>query len=164
MDASFPDGQSFARGSIVLVTLNTPREKFWGAVLDLNVAGLSIRGIDLNSFDDFADMVRTGEGFTPAAVFFPMHRVERIELDAPCGAIPSLCDRFANKTGQRAAAVLQHVPVPAPGCTLSQAERQFVQATIASVQHDLGRAAQSLGITQEQILRVLATIPEGESR
>ena len=28
-------------------------------------------------------MVRDGEPFTPAVVFFPMHRIERVELDLP---------------------------------------------------------------------------------
>jgi hypothetical protein len=32
-------------------------------------------------------------------VFFPMHRVERMELDMPSGAIPSLSDRFTALTG-----------------------------------------------------------------
>src|SRR5581483_2038141 len=91
--------ESFARGSVVLVTLNNPREKFWGAILDLTAAGLSMRGIDLNSFDDFANMLRSGEPVAASSVFFPMHRVERVELDARSGSIPSLRERFAAKTG-----------------------------------------------------------------
>src|SRR5437868_14650112 len=78
----------FLPGVLVLVSLSEPREKFWGAILALTPAGLSIRGIDLDSFDDSAAMVRAGEPFTPSAVFFPMHRVERIELDAAEGDIP----------------------------------------------------------------------------
>lgn len=104
-----PDANSarfFSRGAIVLVTLNNPREKFWGAILDLTSAGLSVRGIDLNSFDDFTQMVRSGDSITPGAMFFPMHRVERMELDLPNGSIPSICDRFFEKTGQNAASAL----------------------------------------------------------
>ena len=44
--------------------------------------------------------VKAGENATPASVFFPMHRVERIELDARNGDIPSLSERFENRTGQ----------------------------------------------------------------
>ncbi|MCI0352806.1 MAG: hypothetical protein L0Z53_25575 [Acidobacteriales bacterium] len=88
----------FARGQIVLVTLNTPREKFWGALLELSPAGVSLRGIDLNSLDDFARQVKSGDAVSPGAVFFPMHRVERMELDARNGDIPSLCERFFSKT------------------------------------------------------------------
>ena len=92
-------GEPFMRGSIVLVSLNTPREKFWGAILDLMPAGVSLRGIDLNCFEDFARQVKAGEAVTPNAVFFPMHRVERIELDARNGDIPSLQGRFLHKSG-----------------------------------------------------------------
>jgi hypothetical protein len=87
------------------VTLSSPREKFWGAVLELSGAGLSVCGVDLNSFDDFAAMVRSGDA-EPGVVFFPMHRVERVELDARNGDIPSLAERFAEKSGRAAAAVL----------------------------------------------------------
>jgi len=90
----------FSRGRIVLVSLSAPREKFWGALLDLSPAGISLRGIDLNSMEDFARQVKSGEPVSPGAVFFPMHRVERMELDARNGEIPSLCERFFSKTGR----------------------------------------------------------------
>ena len=96
----------FGRGAVVLVTLNSPREKFWGVVMELNPAGLAVRGIDLNSFDDFARLVRAGEPAAASTVFFPMHRVERVELDVSSGGIPSLGERFAAKSGRELAAVL----------------------------------------------------------
>ena len=96
----------FARGTVVLVTLNTPREKFWGVMLELTPAGLGVRGINLNSFDDFASLVREREPVAAGAVFFPMHRVERIELDLCNGSIPSLAERFASKSGRDLAEVL----------------------------------------------------------
>ncbi|MBV9086566.1 MAG: hypothetical protein JOY79_03710, partial [Acidobacteriaceae bacterium] len=80
----------FVPGTLVLVTLSSPREKFWGAVLEISSAGLSLRGIDLNSFDDFAGQIKSGEPPMAGAVFFPMHRVERMELDATNGEFPSL--------------------------------------------------------------------------
>jgi hypothetical protein len=96
---AFDEGP-FTKGAVVLVTLNTPREKFWGAVLDISPSGIAMRGIDLNSFDDFARLINAGENATPASVFFPMHRVERIELDARNGDIPSLSERFEHRTGR----------------------------------------------------------------
>jgi hypothetical protein len=84
---------------MVLVTLNNPREKFWGMVLSLDQAGACLRGIDLLSIDDFSRLVKSGEAASPAVVFFPMHRVERIELDARSGEIPSLAEQFAAKAG-----------------------------------------------------------------
>lgn len=96
----------FSSGALVVVTLANPRDKFWGMVLTLATEGLSISGIELASFDDLAVMVKDGEPFTPAVVFFPMHRVERIELDLPDGGLPSLAQRFQAKTGLLASAVL----------------------------------------------------------
>lgn len=90
----------FSAGCIVIVTLNMPREKFWGTLLALTPAGASLRGIDLNSLDDFARQVRDGELVNANMVFFPMHRIERIESDIRNGDIPSLQERFENKAGR----------------------------------------------------------------
>ena len=106
----------FSKGAVVLVTLNTPREKFWGAVIDISPSGIAMRGIDLNSFEDFARLIKAGENATPASVFFPMHRVERIELDARNGDIPSLSERFENRTGQEFTA-LSGFAVTAPAAS-----------------------------------------------
>jgi len=94
--------EPFTRGAIVLVTLNSPREKFWGAILDISPAGVSVRGLDLNSFEEVTSMLRAHESVLPATVFFPLNRVERIELEVSNGPIPSLSDRFISKSGQRA--------------------------------------------------------------
>lgn len=96
----------FQPGTIVVVTLGNPREKFWGAILALAPEGLSLRGIELASFEDLVTMVKEGEPFSPGVVFFPMHRLERMELDLPDGSLPSLSQRFATKTGSDPAALL----------------------------------------------------------
>jgi hypothetical protein len=96
----------FLTGSMVVVTLGNPRDKFWGMILALAPAGLSASGIELASFDDFVVMVKDGESFSPAVVFFPMHRIERIELDLPDGSLPSLTQRFSAKTGLDPAVLL----------------------------------------------------------
>ena len=96
----------FHPGTITVVTLGNPREKFWGALLALTAEGLSLCGIELASFEDLVSMVKEGEPFSPSVVFFPMHRVERMELDLPDGGIPSLAQRFTSKTGQEPVAVL----------------------------------------------------------
>ena len=97
----------FAAGSVVIVTLNMPREKFWGVVLALTPAGASLRGVDLNSIDDFARQVRAGEQVSANIVFFPMHRIERVEIDARNGEIPSLQERFELKAGRAFAEVVE---------------------------------------------------------
>lgn len=92
-------GSPFQPGAIVLTTLNSPREKFWGKLLALDPAGLSLCGIELASFEDAMNLFIAGEPFSVADLFFPMHRVERIEIDSPSGAIPSLSQRFISRTG-----------------------------------------------------------------
>jgi hypothetical protein len=88
--------------SIVVISLHSPREKVWGQIVALNSAGVTIRGIDLNSFDDFVRQVRHPEGERVGlpTVFFPMQRVERISLDEPSGDIPSMADLFERKVGR----------------------------------------------------------------
>jgi hypothetical protein len=104
--AAHSSGDPFARGSVVLTSLQSPREKFWGALLSLAPAGVVLRGISLVSFDDFVLQLRSGELTEPLTVFFPMHRVERIELDTALGDVPSLAERFEQMTGKSAAQTL----------------------------------------------------------
>jgi hypothetical protein len=96
----------FVPGAIVIATLSTPREKFWGMILALAPEGLSLSGVELASFEDLTMMVKDGEPFSPAVVFFPMHRIERVELDLPDGSLPSLSQRFLVKTGLEPSAAL----------------------------------------------------------
>lgn len=88
--------------SIVVVSLHTPKEKVWGELLVINPAGITLRGIDLNSFDHFIRQVNEpdGERMGLPTVFFPMNRVERISLDEPSGSIPSMNELFARKVGR----------------------------------------------------------------
>ena len=99
-------GEPFTTGALVIATLSNPREKFWGMILALAPEGLSLSGAELASFEDLTLMVRDGEPFTPAFVFFPMHRIERVELDLPDGTLPSLSQRFLSKTGLAPSAAL----------------------------------------------------------
>ncbi len=88
--------------SIVVVSLHNPKEKIWGELVSLNAAGVTVRGIDLNSFDDFVHQVHSPEGERMGlpTLFFPMARVERIALDEPRGGVPSLAEVFQQKAGR----------------------------------------------------------------
>ncbi len=105
------DANPFQPGAVVLVTLGNPREKFWGAIVALNAYGLGLSGVELGSFEDFIFMVKAGDLPSSDVVFFPMHRIERIELDLSDGNVPSLSQRFTEKTDLEPAAVLaRHLP------------------------------------------------------
>jgi hypothetical protein len=87
--------------TIVIVSLSMPKEKIWGQLVAMSSAGVTIRGIELDSFDDFMRQLLDHEEATVglATVFYPMHRVERIAQDESSGSIPSLADRFRAKIG-----------------------------------------------------------------
>jgi hypothetical protein len=87
--------------NIVIVSLATPKEKIWGQLLQLDTKGVTVRGIELNSFDDFVRQIVGREECTVGMtqVFYPMHRVERVALDESCGSIPSLSERFHSLVG-----------------------------------------------------------------
>jgi hypothetical protein len=88
--------------SIIVVSLHSPKEKFWGELLVLNQAGITVRGIDLNSFDHFVRAINEpdGERVGFPTIFFPMNRVERISLDESSGSIPSMAELFQRKIGR----------------------------------------------------------------
>jgi hypothetical protein len=96
----------FQPGAMVLLTLGNPREKFWGAILALTPQGISLSGIELGSFEDLVSMIKAGDPAAFGVVFFPMHRIERVELDSPDGNISSLSQRFRAKTGLDPTSVL----------------------------------------------------------
>ena len=75
--------------SVVILSLHTPREKVWGELVALNTAGVTLRGIDLNSFDDFVHQVLHPEGDRVGlpTLFFPMRSEER-RVGKEC---PQLC-------------------------------------------------------------------------
>src|SRR5215472_9884347 len=85
--------------SIVIVSLHSPKERLWGELVEVSIAGVTLRGIDLGSFDDFVSQVLhpEGERIGLPTLFFPMQRVERIALDEPRGSIPSMAEKFAVK-------------------------------------------------------------------
>jgi hypothetical protein len=87
--------------SVVIVSIISPKEKIWGQLLLLEPKGVTVRGIDIEAFDDFIRQVIKQEetAVGPNTIFFPMHRIERVALDEPSGSIPSLSERFHAKVG-----------------------------------------------------------------
>ena len=88
--------------SIVVISLHSPKEKLWGELVDMSNAGVTLRGIDLSSFDDFVSQILhpDGDRMGLPTLFFPMLRIERIALDEARGSIPSLAEVFAKKVGR----------------------------------------------------------------
>ena len=93
--------EGFVPSSLVIVNLVNPREKFFGVLGSLSAAGVTLRAINLDSFDDWIRQISREE--TPdldlITMFFPLFRVERIFLDEPSGAIKSFAQRFEDTVG-----------------------------------------------------------------
>lgn len=89
-------------GATVIVVLHSPREKCWGVLDEVNAAGVFLRGLDLNAFDDWVHAVAHAEPFIGMTdIFFPMWRVERLSRDERAGGIPSMGEQFEARTGRR---------------------------------------------------------------
>jgi len=75
-------------GTMVIVHLINPTEKFWGVLYELGVAGVALRGINLASFDDWMSQAarRVEQSLGLSTLFVPLFRVERIYLDERVGA------------------------------------------------------------------------------
>ena len=99
-------------GTLVLVHLVSPKEKYWGVLTGLGPAGVTLRGIDVQLFDDWARQHRPGGepelGVT--TLFVPLQRVEKIFEDARVGAVASYAERFFEMTGRDVREVLGLVP------------------------------------------------------
>ncbi|HXX19576.1 MAG TPA: hypothetical protein VEJ46_09255 [Candidatus Acidoferrum sp.] len=95
--------------SIVVLSLHSPKERIWGELVGISSAGVTLRGIDLGSFDDFVSQVLHPEGdrIGLPTLFFPMVRIERIALDEARGSIPSLAEMFEKKVGRSLADYLE---------------------------------------------------------
>jgi hypothetical protein len=94
--------RGFEKGAAIIVVLHSPREKSWGVLDGISAAGVFLRGLDLNAFDDWTRSVAHAEPFMgPADLFFPMWRVERLTRDEAAGGVPSLAEQFEQRTGRK---------------------------------------------------------------
>jgi hypothetical protein len=95
-------------GTLVIVHLINPTEKFWGVLQELGVAGVVLRGINLSSFDDWMSQAarRVDQTLGMSTMFVPLFRVEKIFLDEPVGAVESYRERFSRRVGMSVEAYL----------------------------------------------------------
>lgn len=91
----------FKAGCVAIVHLINPSEKYWGVLQDLSPTGVTLRGINLNSFEDWMVQVARDdqEDLGLSSLFAPLFRVERIDLDEQVGQVESYCQRFERRVG-----------------------------------------------------------------
>ena len=88
--------------SIVIAHLVNPTEKFWGVLIGLDPSGLTLRGLNVTSFDDWMFQIARQEDRTLglSTMFVPLFRVERVFLDEQIGEVESYRQRFETNVGQ----------------------------------------------------------------
>jgi len=106
------EGIGLDAGSPVVIYLQGPKEKMWGVLVSVAPSGLCLRGIDIRVFDDWMRQeARQSERMIGATtLFFPMHRVEKVELDETVGPLTSYEDRFVEYVGRPVAESLGWSP------------------------------------------------------
>ncbi|HEX6087929.1 MAG TPA: hypothetical protein VF266_25575 [Thermoanaerobaculia bacterium] len=94
--------EGFAPNALLIVNLVNPKEKFFGTLLALSAAGVTMRAVNLDSFEDWIHQIARGEEaeITMITMFAPLFRVERIFLDEPAGYIQSYGQRFQQVVGR----------------------------------------------------------------
>src|ERR1044072_3896440 len=104
------------KGTAVVIVLHSPREKCWGMLDEINAAGVFLRGLDLNAFDDWTRAVVYDEPFIGLKdLFFPRWRVERLTRDETAGGVPSLAEQFEKRTGRALEEFMSVPPAVAGG-------------------------------------------------
>src|SRR5213592_2179574 len=93
--------EGFAPSALIILNLVNPKEKFFGVLTALSPAGVTMRGINLDSFEDWIHQIARNEepDLDLITMFVPLFRVERIFLDEPSGAIKSFAQRFEDVVG-----------------------------------------------------------------
>lgn len=89
-------------GAWVVLYLHSPREKQFGCLLQMDGAGVWIRGIELGAFEDWAREVASGGvgHLGLSTLFVPYLRVEKVILDERTGPVPSMAERFQSIAGK----------------------------------------------------------------
>ncbi len=107
----------FQPGSLVVAHLVNPNEKLWGVLEELAPAGVTLRALNLGSFEDWSlELAREGRsGLGLATMFVPLHRVERIFLDERVGDVESFAERFVRRVGRPVGEVLGEPDSSRPG-------------------------------------------------
>src|SRR5216684_4725888 len=93
--------EGFLPASLIIVNLVNPKEKFFGVLMALSSAGVTMRGINLDSFEDWIHQIARNEepDLDLITMFVPLFRVERIFLDESSGGIKSYSQRFEEVAG-----------------------------------------------------------------
>ncbi len=108
------NAEALEPGSVVILYLVNPAEKYWGILESLTRPGITLRAINLSSFDDWLHSITSDvePSLGLVTVFFPMSRVERMFMDQQVGEVESLSRSFERRTGRSVQEYLGLEPAP----------------------------------------------------
>ena len=94
--------EGFEPNALIIVNLVNPKEKFFGVLKALSSAGVTVRAINLDSFEDWIHQIARDEepNLDMLTMFVPLFRLERIFLDEASGSIKSYKQRFEEVVGR----------------------------------------------------------------
>ena len=94
------NGPSIEAGSLVVLHCANPREKHWGLLIKMDGLGVVVRGLDLDSVEDWLVQERGGGDplIAPSTFFVPTHRLVRVDLDESGPVVAGYGDRFSRET------------------------------------------------------------------
>ena len=94
--------EGFEPDALVIANLVNPKEKFFGVLRALSPAGITMRAMNLDTFDDWIHQLARAEEaeIEMVTMFVPLFRVERLFLDEPAGAVKSYSQRFEQVVGK----------------------------------------------------------------
>ena len=97
--------EGFDKDALVIVNLVNPKEKFFGMLRSVSAAGVTMRAVNLDSFEDWMHQIARDEepNIEMITMFVPLFRVERIFLDEPAGDVKSYGQRFRSVVGRTVA-------------------------------------------------------------
>lgn len=94
------DKTTLTTRSLIILHCQNPREKVWGVLLSVNAHGVTMRGIDVYSFDDWSrSIANQTDTMGLSTMFVPMIRVEKIVLDETYGGYKSFSEQFHERVG-----------------------------------------------------------------
>ena len=98
--------EGFEPSSRIILNLVNPREKFFGILGALSPAGITVRAINLDSFEDWVRQIAHEEepNLGLITMFVPLFRVERIFLDEPKECQTAQCPRLVLMIAQTSGA------------------------------------------------------------
>ena len=99
-------------GDVVVLYLRDPKVRLVGLLEALGPEGVTVRGIDLEAFEDWTNQWARGESgpLAPGLQFLPAHRVEKVLADQAAPGMPSLAQQFRDRTGRDLARALAGEP------------------------------------------------------